>query len=263
MQTTFAPGKLLRDWRIRRRRSQLDLSLDVGVSTRHLSFLETGRAQPSRDMVLRLARELDIPLREQNELLLAAGFAPAYGAHALTDRALEPLRASIEAVLRGHEPFPALAIDSHWMLLFANRALAPLLRECDPGLLAAPVNVLRLTLHPEGLARRIDNLAQWREHLLDRLERQIARAPDPALSALLRELMGYPVPSRPGPGHAPPDGIAVPLRLWSEGGLLSFIGTTMVFGTPLDVTLAELAIETFLPADAQTAAFLRDMLPGT
>jgi transcriptional regulator with XRE-family HTH domain len=251
-------GALLREWRERRRLSQLDLSCDAGISTRHLSFLETGRARPSREMLLHLADELKIPLRARNALLLAAGFAPAYAERSLDDPALTGVRRSIERVLEAHEPFPALVVDRGWRMVAANRSLAPLLAGVAPHLLEPPVNVLRVSLHPEGLGPRIANFAEWRAHILERLKNQAEATADPELAALRDELAAYPAPA--AAPHALEDygGVAVPLQVRTEAlGLLSFFSTTTVFGTPLDITLAELALETFLPADAHTAEALR------
>lgn len=257
-------GPLLRAWRERRRLSQLALALDAGVSQRHLSFVESGRSEPSRAMVLRLAEHLGVPLRERNRLLLAAGYAPAYAERPLADPALAAARAAVERVLAGHEPFPALAVDRHWTLVAANRAVEPLLAGVAPALLAASVNVLRLSLHPDGLARRIVNYAEWRAHLLERLARQVAASGDARLVALAEELRGYPAPcawaasdgARSDIG-ANDGGIFVPLRLATDGGVLTLVSTTTVFGTPADVTLDELALECFFPADAATAERLR------
>ncbi|MCP8937455.1 helix-turn-helix transcriptional regulator [Alsobacter sp. SYSU M60028] len=248
-------GLLLRDWRQRRRISQLDLALEAEISSRHLSFIETGRARPSREMVLRLAEQLDVPLRERNALLLAAGFAPVYPERRLDDPVLKPVRDMIGRVLKGHEPFPAVAIDRHWTLVAANAAVAPLLAGASETLLAPPVNVLRLSLHPEGLAPRIANLPEWRHHLLSRLRRQVAESGDPVLAALQDELLSYPVPhSDRSPSMAEEVAeIAIPLQIATPGGVLSFLGTSMVFGTPRDVTVSEIAIEAFLPADEATA----------
>jgi transcriptional regulator with XRE-family HTH domain len=254
MTDTSTIGKKLHDWRRRRRLSQLDLAGDAEISARHLSFIETGRAKPSRSMLLRLAETLDIPLRERNAWLLAAGFAPTYPEHALDSEALRPALDMVETLLAAHLPFPALAIDRHWTLICANAAIAPLLAGIAPPLLEPPVNVLRLSLHPQGLAPRIANLFEWKDHLLHRLARQIADTADPILADLAEELRRYPA-GTPSPTH-PASAIAVPLQLRSEHGMLSFLSTTMVFGTPLDVTVSELAIETFLPADAATAAAL-------
>jgi len=248
-------GDLLRDWRQRRRISQLALALDAEISTRHLSFVETGRATPSRAMVLRLAEQLDVPLRERNTLLHAAGFAPVFAERPFDDPALGAAREAVERVLAAHEPLPALAVDRHWHMLSANAAVAPLLAGAAAKLLTPPVNVLRLSLHPDGLAPRIANLAEWRAHLLARLRRQIAASGDAVLAALLEELGGYPAPA--AAVEEVPVTVAVPLRLAVPGGVLAFLSTTTVFGTPLDITLSELAVEAFFPADAATAAALR------
>ena len=258
-----APGELLRDWRKRRHQSQLALALQAGISQRHLSFVESGRAQPSRDMVLHLAEELDIPLRERNRLLNAAGFAAVYPERALDDPALDAARRAVERVLTAHEPYPALAVDSHWTLVAANRAVGPLMASAAPALLAPPINVLRLSLHPDGLAPRIANLSQWRSYLLQRLARECELSGDAYLEGLLEELRGYPVPREPAstPTVAHADArVFVPFELQTERGVLSFISTTTVFGTPVDVTLAELALECFFPANAETAAYLRGAL---
>jgi transcriptional regulator with XRE-family HTH domain len=253
---TASIGELLRDWRRRRRMSQLDLATEAEISARHLSFLETGRATPSRDMVMRLANHLDLPLRERNRLLLVAGFAPAHHERALDDPSLAAVRQAIELILKSHEPFPALAIDRHWQLVSANRQVMMLVAGAAPHLLTPPVNVLRLSLHPEGLAPRIENLAEWRGHLLERLARQINSSGDQALIALLQELKSLPFAT----GRMPPrdfGGVAVPLRLRTAEGTLQLYSMTTVFGTPLDVTLAELALETFLPADDRSGELLR------
>ena len=252
-------GPLLREWRQRRRLSQLALACEAEVSSRHVSFLETGRAQPSREMVLLLAERLEVPLRERNTLLIAAGFAPVFAERPLADPALDVARRAVDLVLKGHEPYPALAIDRHWTLVAANRAVAPLLAGIEPSLLQPPVNVLRLSLHPGGIAPRIVNASEWRTHIVERLRRQVAVTADATLSALLEELRRYPLPDD---GllrqEAPSDfgGVLVPLRLRTEAGVLSFVSTTTIFGTPVDITLSELAIESFFPADAATAAAL-------
>lgn len=257
----FRPvGDLLRDWRQRRRYSQLALSLEAGISTRHLSFVESGRAKPSRDMVLRLAEQLDVPLRERNTLLLAAGFAPAYRERDFDDPELAHVRRAVDLVLKGSEPFPALAIDRHWTLVAANRAVTPLLADVGPALLAPPINVLRLTLHPDGLASRVGNLGQWRSHLFARLRDTIDATGDAVLVALLEELRAYPVPDGPADDparHADAGHIVVPFELLSPLGRLSFMTTTMMFGTPQDIVASELAIEVLFPADAITAAALQ------
>ncbi|HEY2255999.1 MAG TPA: helix-turn-helix transcriptional regulator [Variovorax sp.] len=252
-------GAHLRHWRQHRRLSQLELANEAQVSTRHLSYVETGRAEPSREMVLRLAERLEVPLRERNALLVAAGYAPMYRQRSLDDPALAAARRAVDLVLKGHEPFPALAIDRHWKLI-AHNAMVPLLMTgAAPHLLEAPINVLRLSLHPDGLAPRIANLAQWRAHLLERLQQQIAATGDATLSALHDELAAYPPPQV---SHdAPAVGgelahVVVPFQLATAAGVLSFISTTTIFGTPADVTLQELAVESFFPADAQTAQAL-------
>jgi transcriptional regulator with XRE-family HTH domain len=264
MSTTRPVGDLLREWRQRRRMSQLYCACEADISAKHLSFLETGRAQPSRDMVLRLAELLDVPLRERNALLVAAGFAPVFKERALADPAARAARQAVELVLKGHEPYPALAIDRHWTLLASNGAVAPLLGTAAAELLQPPVNVLRLSLHPAGLAPRIVNLAEWRAHLFLRLRlrRQIDITGDPVLADLLKELQQYPAPG--GSGNAEPHQaeVAVPFRLATDVGVLSFISTTTVFGTPVDILLSELALESFFPADAATAAVLQRMAGG-
>lgn len=255
-------GNLLRDWRIRRRMSQLDLASEAEISTRHLSFLETGRSQPSRDMLLKLAEQLGIPLRERNVLLTAAGFAPVFAERRLDDPALESARKAISLVLTGHEPFPALAIDRHWTLVDANAGVARLMAGADEGLLRPPINVLRLSLHPKGLASRIVNFAEWRAHLLARLHRQIELTADPVLADLLRELSAYPKPATARPSRPARDhyaGIVVPLQLMAGPLTLTLFSTTTIFGTPVDITLSEIAIEAFFPADTPTADALRQM----
>jgi transcriptional regulator with XRE-family HTH domain len=254
-------GYLIREWRKRRRLSQLDLALDAEISTRHLSYVETGRSVPSRQMILHLAEQLEVPLRERNTLLLSAGYAPAFRERPLGDPELARARQAVDLVLAAHNPFPALAIDRHWTLIASNTAVAPLLTGVAQALLSPPVNVLRLSLHPDGLSSRIVNLAQWRSHLLTRLRRQVDLTNDPHLADLLRELRNYPAPHRAEPEM--PDQtpayveIAIPLQLVTDAGTLAFISTTTVFGTPVDVTLSELALETFFPADALTEAALR------
>jgi transcriptional regulator with XRE-family HTH domain len=242
--------------------SQLDFAAEAEISSRHLSFLETGRSQPSRDMLLHLAELLEVPLRERNALLIAAGFAPMFGERALSDPALQAAREAVELVLKGHEPFPALAIDRHWTMLAANSTVGVLLGGVHAELLTPPVNVLRLSLHPNGLAPRIVNLAQWRAHLFARLRRQIDVSADPVLVALLDELTTYPAPAANArEARIDASTVIVPLQLAHDGRVLSFISTTTVFGTPIDVTLSELALETFFPADAATSALLK-MLSG-
>lgn len=256
--STSAPvGAHLRAWRQRRRLSQLDLALDAEISARHLSFLETGRARPSREMVLKLAEKLDVPLRERNTFLVAAGFAPMFSERELDDPGLEAARRAVDLVLKGHEPFPALAIDRYWTLVTSNAAVAPLLTGVAESLLSPPLNVLRLSLHPDGLASRIINLREWRDHLLERLRRQIDLTADHGLAELLSELREYPVPVQTGTMRsADYGGVAVPFRMRTDTGDLAFFSTTTVFGTPLDITLSELAIEAFFPADEATARAL-------
>ncbi|MES2939052.1 MAG: helix-turn-helix transcriptional regulator [Pseudomonadota bacterium] len=252
-------GEQLRSWRQRRRLSQLDLAHEADISTRHLSFVETGRSAPSREMVLRLAERLSVPLRERNAMLVAAGYAPMYRERPLSDPALAAAREAVELILKSHEPFPALAVDRHWNLVAANAMVPHLMAGADPLLLQGQINVVRLSLHPQGLAPRIVNLRQWREHLLERLHQQVQATGDAQLAALAEELRGYPVPD--DASHAQLEGellgVAMPLQFRTPGGVLSFISTTTVFGTPADVTLQELALETFFPADAFTRDALR------
>ncbi|WP_248964674.1 helix-turn-helix domain-containing protein [Sphaerisporangium perillae] len=251
-------GELLRQWREHRRLSQLDLAIQADISTRHLSFLETGRSKPSRDMVLHLAEELDLALRERNRLLLAAGFAPVYSESTLDAPRMEAVRGALRQILTGHEPYPAVVVDGRWNLVEANASLSLFTDLASPSVLAAPVNVLRASLHPDGLAPHIVNLGEWRGHLLGRLRRQIAITADAELEALHEELRSYPCDQPepevelPGPGD-----IVVPLRLRHESGELAFFSTIATFGTPLDITVAELAIESFFPADQKTAEILR------
>ncbi len=246
-------GELLRGWRQRRRLSQLDLAGEAGVSARHLSFVETGRARPSREMVLLLAEQLEIPLGARNELLAAAGFAPVYRRRDLDDPDMAAVRAALDLVLAAYEPFPALVIDRAWNLVAANRALAGLVDGVAPHLLEPPANVLRLSLHPDGLAPRVLNLPQWRRHVLHRLGREAHLSGDLGLAALHRELLALPG----GIDRTPPNGIVVPLRLRAGDEVLSFLGTVTTFGTAVDLTAAELSIEAFLPADEATATALR------
>ena len=250
-------GDHLREWRQRRRLSQMDLALEAEISTRHLSFLETGRAQPSREMVLHLADQLEVPLRERNVILVAAGFAPVFPERALDDPAMAAARRAVDVILTAHEPYPALVVDKRWNLVAANRALEPLLAGVAPELLEPPANVLRIALHPKGLASRTLNLAEWRTHVLERLRREVELTADPRVIELLAELKSYPAP--PASDRRPEDygGVAVPFQLVVGDRVLSFIGTTTVFGTAVDITLAELTLETFFPADAATAEALR------
>ena len=255
-----AVGALLRDWRQRRRMTQMDLALEADVSARHLSFIETGRSTPSAEMVKHLAEQLDVPLRERNELLLAAGYAPAYGQRDLDEPEMGPVREALERVLKGHEPFPAVVVDRHWGMVAGNNAIPLLTAGVAEHLLEPPVNVLRLTLHPEGMAPRIVNLAEWRAHLLDRLGRQAVTSGDPALAALHDELAALPGNDPTHPGHAPDlaaGAIATPLRIRHGDAELRFISTYTTFGTAVDVTVSELSIEAFFPADDETARVLQ------
>jgi len=254
------PGPLIREWRTRRRMSQLDLAAEAEISQRHLSFVESGRARPSRDMVLLLAERLGVPLRERNHLLLAAGYAPSFRERAIDDPSLASALEAVELVLKGHEPNPALAVDRHWTLVRANAAIDVFLTDiADPSLLAPPVNVLRLSLHPKGMAPRIVNFIDWRDHVVGELRRLGEATADPVIADLERELRSYPVPRRIRPPASTKDhsAIAVPLQIMLGDEILSFISTITVFGTPLDITLSELAIESFFPADAATTAAMR------
>jgi transcriptional regulator with XRE-family HTH domain len=253
-------GLLLRDWRQRRRRSQLDLASEAEVSTRHLSFVETGRSKPSRELVLHLAEHLDVPLRERNTLLVAAGYAPVYAERPIDSDEMAPVRAAIDRILAGHEPFPAIVVDHRWDLVSANgAALAVLTDGVDPSLLEGRQNALRISLHPNGMAPRIENLAEWSSHLLDRLRREVAVSADPALDQLIAELRSYPgVVDGPLPMDGPAP-LFVPLRLRVGDATLSLLSTVATFGTARDITASELSIESFFPADDATAEALRDL----
>jgi len=257
----LAVGDHLREWRQRRRMSQLDLACEAEISARHLSFVETGRSTPSREMILHLAEQLEIPVRERNILLVAAGYAPMFPERALDDPQLGAARAAIDQILEGHKPFPAFAIDRHWNIVASNGALLAMYDGVEPELMQTPINAMRLSLHPKGLAPRIANLAEWRAHLLARLRQQIDLTADPELVDLVKELQAYPAPrasvGRNGGARAP--GVIVPFQLRVGEDVLSFFSTTMVFGTPVDITLSELAVESFFPADAETAARVREM----
>ena len=252
-------GAMLREWRERRRLSQLDLSIQADISTRHLSFVETGRSKPTPEMILRLTEQLEVPLRERNSLLLAGGYAPAYPEHGFDEPQLTAVRAALRQVLAGHEPFPAVVVNRWWELVDANRSLGLFTTGVAAFLLEPPVNVLRLSLHPEGVAPRIANLSQWRVHLLERLQQQIAATGDAVLQSLHDELEAYPAPAV---SHDAPvidtalSAVAVPFQVVMPSGVLSFLSTITIFGTPVDVTLQELAVESFFPADEQTAAAL-------
>ena len=246
-------GDLIREWRQRRRLSQLDLAITANVSSRHLSFVETGRSRPTSEMILHLAEHLDVPLRDRNALLLAGGFAPAYPERGLAEPELQAVRDALERVLDGHEPYPAAVVNRWWELVDANAGIALFTGDVSPELLEPPVNVLRLSLHPDGMAPRIANLPEWRAHLLARLHRQAEATGDPRLFTLYAELEAY-----PGGQAKPPDraDVVVPLRFRASGAELSFLSITAVIGTPRDVTVEELAIESFYPADPQTAKAL-------
>ncbi|MGX7952726.1 helix-turn-helix domain-containing protein [Tsuneonella sp. HG249] len=249
-------GEQLREWRSRRRMSQMDLALDSEISTRHLSFIETGRAQPSVAMIERIADCLEVPHRARNALLLAAGYAPEYRERALDSDEMAAMRAIVEHVLQGHEPYPALAVDRHWNMVAANASVSILTEQVAAHLLEPPVNVLRIALHPDGLAPQIANYGEWREHILHRLNLQVEASGDPDLAALRDEIAAYgPLANDNEAGLA--NGIAVPLVLDTVAGRISFVSTVTIFGTPVDITLSELAIEAFYPADKASAELLR------
>jgi len=258
-------GAFLKDWRHRRGMSQLELACAASSSARHLSFLETGRSQPSREMALNLAEHLGVPLRERNRWLIAAGFAPVYSEESLTEPSRQCARNALELVLGAHEPWPALAVDRHWMLIHANRAVGSLLEGVSPELLQSPINVLRLSLHPEGLAPRIWNYSEWREHVLTRLRLELGASGDADLEKLHRELTALPVPFRMPNGRRGPDlgGLAAALVLDTSEGRLTLFTTTTVFGTATDVTLDEVTLETFFPANEQSAERLRALYQST
>lgn len=252
-------GVLLRDWRQRRRLSQLELASQAEVSARHLSFVETGRAKPSREMVVHLCEQLDVPLRERNAVLVAAGFAPVYRQTDLDAPEMASVREAIQQVLKGHEPYPAVVVDRRWNLVAGNDAILLFIQHVEQGLLESPVNVLRLTVHPRGLARHIVNFAEYRHHLLTRLRREVMLTADEGLAALYEELVAYPAPDdEVFLDSAPP--VVMPLRLRTDAGELSFFSTIATFGTAVDITIEELAIEAFFPADAFTADYLRSTL---
>ncbi|MEU6705486.1 helix-turn-helix domain-containing protein [Streptomyces wuyuanensis] len=286
--TTVVPdtgvGPLLRGWRERRRLSQLELALRAGSSARHISFVETGRSRPSEEMVLRLAEQLDVPVRDRNALLLAAGYAPRFAQTPLDDPAMDSLRAGVEQLLRGYEPYPALVVDGTYTVVAANRGIAMLMEGLPEHLLTPPPNAMRITLHPEGLAPRIRNLREWRGHLLAQMERQIALARSKELRELYDEVAAYPLAGASAAGVAAEDGgdgedgaaggdgaargdeaphpyFALPLRIEHDGRVLSFVSSISTFNTPMDVTVAELAIETLLPADPATVKYLRSLTP--
>lgn len=246
-------GQVLKEWRARRRLSQLDLAMEADISARHLSFVESGRSSPSREMLVKLAEQLSMPARAANRLMLAAGYAPVHSERPMDAPDMAAARQAVETVVHGHMPFPALAVDRHWNVVLANGAITSLLAGVSEELLRPPLNALRLSLHPQGLSSRIVNLAEWRHHLLERLRRQVEETGDEVLSRLHAELAAYPAP-KASPHAARADPLAIPLQLRdpSSGGILSFISTTTVFGTATDVTLSELVLECFYPADAAT-----------
>ncbi|MCX4766217.1 helix-turn-helix transcriptional regulator [Streptomyces sp. NBC_01275] len=257
-------GPLLRAWRERRRVSQLELAGRADSSARHISFIETGRSRPSEEMVLRLAEHLDVPVRERNSLLLAAGYAPHYPETRLDDPALDALRAGVQRLIQGYEPYPALVVDAGYDVVAANRGIAMLLDGVPESLLTPPLNAMRLTLHPQGLAPRIRNLPEWRGHLLAQMERQIALHRSAPLRALYDEVAAYPAPEAVSGGGPVEPGepvpyFALPMLIEHEGRTLSFVSSISTFNTPMDVTVAELAIETFLPADPATAKYLHGL----
>jgi len=254
----------MRAWRERRRLSQMELALEADVSARHVSFIETGRARPSPEMILRLATQLDVPLRQRNRLLLAAGYAPAFEQYEFDAPEMEPVRRTIQSILDGHDPYPALVVDGTWELLASNRGMGLLIEGVSPELLEPPTNVYRLALHPDGIAPRIVNLGECRDHLLKRLERQFVLSGDPSLKSLLDEVTAYPGPALDGahdPGTHAEDGseLAVPVRLrHNEGEELTFISTLATFGAAVEVTASELSIESFFPLDERTAEVVRE-----
>lgn len=258
-------GPLLRAWREQRRVSQLELALRADSSARHISFVETGRSRPSEEMVMRLAEHLEVPVRERNALLLAAGYAPRFPETPLEDPALDAVREGIERLIQGYEPYPALVFDASYHVVAANRGIMMLLDGIPESLLQPPLNTMRLTLHPQGLAPRIRNLREWRGHLLEQMRRQIALRRSERLRELYEEVASYPLPdpgTDEGPEQAEPAPyFALPMRIEHEGRTLSFISSTSTFNTPMDVTVAELAIETFLPADPATVKYLHSLMP--
>lgn len=256
-------GNLLRDWRQRRRFSQLDLACEAEISQRHLSFIESGRSTPSREMILHLAKQLDVPLRERNAMLLAAGYAPTFAERTLDDPAMVEARRTLDVILKGHEPYPALVVDRHWTMIAANAPVGLLMGGVEPELLEPPVNVMRLSLHPGGLAPRIVNLGAWKAHAVERLRRQHRTTGDKKIEALLSEISAYDHaghgPDEREPAHGPASDVAVALKLRTDAGLLSFLSTTTIFGTAVEITLSELVLEAFYPADPLTAEILRNL----
>jgi transcriptional regulator with XRE-family HTH domain len=249
---TSAAGALLRQWRVRRGLSQLELSAQTGISARHASFVETGRARPSRELVQRLSDHLEVPIRERNQLLVAAGYAPDFDTSTPGDAAMAAVRAAVRVVLDGHGSIPAIVVDRAWNVMESNPAVALLLQDVDPELLEPPVNSMRVAMHPRGMAPRIRNLGQWRASVLDQLRRQVNATGSAELAALHDELSAYPGGDEGGSG----DGVAIPMMLEVDGEVLSFLMTIATFGTPLDVAVSDLVIESFYPADESTAEYL-------
>jgi transcriptional regulator with XRE-family HTH domain len=253
-------GELLRGWRERRRLSQLDLAYDAEISQRRLSFVEIGRANPSREMILRLAEQLEIPLRERNVLLAVAGFAAVFPERPLGDERLAAARRAVDLILNRLEPNPSFAVDRHWTIVAANKAADIFTAEVDQSLLEPPVNMLRFCLHPKGFTPQVVNYSPWRMNVLEYLNRQVEITADAFLTELYQELKSYPQPkssrAESQTGEIDYSGFAIPLRLMTKKGELSFISTVTIFGTPIDVTVSELAIETFFPADEKTAEIM-------
>ena len=256
MTATRPVGQLLREWREHRRLSQLDLAIQADISTRHLSFVETGRSKPTPEMILRLGEHLDVPLRERNTLLLAGGYAPAYPQHGLDEPELENVRSALKQVITAHLPYPALVVNRWWELVEANEAIGLFLDGCAPDLLEAPVNVLRLSLHPHGMSSRITNLPHWRAHLLTQLHKRADVMGDARLRELYAELAAYPGGLATAPRHTD---VVLPLRFRHDAGELSFFSIASAVGTATDVTVEELAIEAFFPADERTAQVLHSL----
>jgi transcriptional regulator with XRE-family HTH domain len=256
MSTVAEPGpfaRTLRRWRELRRWSQLDLAIRADTTQRYLSYLEQGRSNPGRAMVMRLAESLELTLRERNALLMAAGYAPAFDESGWDAPQLEPVRTALKSVLDGHLPYPAVIACEYGNLVDANAAFDLFAEGCAPELLRPPINLRRLALHPDGLARRVINLPEWGRHVTEAMRNRTRVSPDAEMEALVAELEGYLPPVDPGPGYL---GFAVPLRLRSEDGELSLITTLTSFATATDISLAELHLETFLPADPRTAEIL-------
>ncbi|MGC5054419.1 helix-turn-helix domain-containing protein [Micromonospora sp. DT48] len=249
----YTVGELLRQWRQRRGLSQLALAIAADVSARHVSLVETGKSKPSADMILRLADQLHVPLRDRNRLLLAAGFAPRYAERPLDDNALSAVHDAVRRVLRAHEPYPAVVFDRRWNIVMTNRAVNPFFAQVDPDLLRPPVNLVRLGLDPRGLARMVVNLADVRAVFRTRISRQLATAPDPELTALYEELLA-PEPENASSQRIEPD-VVLPMILRIDGRELRLFSTITTFGTPVDITIDEIAIESYYPADAESAAY--------